>query len=215
MRLSKKGILLGVLFALLLLGGGVVWRVGFHNRGLNRNFDPARLAASETRMWQAYYTRNHTDLAMEMAALLREQMGVSLWTAREIIEPMARGAMIFAGDREGRREAEVLSELETAYARLGEAAGEDWDPRAAARAELAWWVARRTPGQDSPEQVGALIAALYALLYGGGNAEILQAGVLRAQAAALRDAGGPNADWPAVERLLNESYAALRRGVGM
>ena len=29
-----------------------------------------------------------------------------------------------------------------------------------------------------------------------------------------RDAGGPTADWPAVERLLNESYAALRRGVG-
>jgi len=61
--------------------------------------------------------------------------------------------------------------------------------------------------------VGTLIAALYALLYGGTNAEILQAGVLRAQAAALRDAGGPDADWPAVERLLVESYSALHRGV--
>jgi hypothetical protein len=45
----------------------------------------------------------------------------------------------------------------------------DWlhagfDPRAVARAELAWWVARRTPGQDSPERIGRLMAEAYARL---------------------------------------------------
>jgi hypothetical protein len=61
--------------------------------------------------------------------------------------------------------------------------------------------------------VGRLIAELYAKLYGRTNADIEQAGLLRAQAAALRDAGGVNADWARVEQMLVESYTRLAKGI--
>lgn len=85
---------------------------------------------------------------------------------------------------------------------------------AVARAELGWWVARRTPGRNSPAQVGAEIANLYALLYGKTNPNLQKAGLLRAKAAYLRDQGGNSPDWQEVERLLRESYEALVVGLG-
>lgn len=197
---------------LLALGGSFGWYVGLHDLGLNRNFNPERVASSEARMWQAYYTGRMGSLAFEMAGLMREQMGASLWTTRQVIEPMAEGTRIFAR-AEGDYQREVLPKLETSYDRLGRALGRDWNPREVAQAELSWWVARRTPGEDAPGQVGAKIAHLYTLIYERENADLRQAGVLRARAAALRDAGGQNADWPAIEALLLESYTALRRGV--
>lgn len=210
-RTILKG--LGIAFAVLLLAlGVVVWYIGFHDRGLNLDFDPVLMARAETRMWQAYYAGKGEDMALEMVGLMREQMGISLKTAMEVVEPMARGAMAFSRSR-GNFEQQVLPKMEKAYARLAEACGKDWDAHELAVAELDWWVARRTPGEDSPEQVGARIAHLYALLYGKTNADIEEAGLLRAEAAALRDAGGVDADWPAVEELLVKSYTALKRGI--
>ncbi len=204
--------LLAVAAFLLVAVGFFGWYVGFHNKGLNRNFDAERVARAEARMWQAYYGRKMGSLAVQMAGLMREQMGASLWTTRRVIEPMAEGTRIFARGQ-GDYEREVLPKLETSYAFLGRACGEDWDPHEVAQAELAWWVARRTPGENAPGQVGAKIAHLYTLIYRRENADIQQAGLLRARAAALRDAGGQNADWPAIEALLLESYTALRQGV--
>ena len=211
LRLTVYGFLL-LLLALLFLAGGAAWYVGLHDRGMNFDFDPAVVAGAETRMWQDYYSGQGREMGLEMIALMREQFGVSLKTAYEVVEPMARGAMEFHAGR-GDYEEQILPKLETSYARLGEACAKDWDAKALARAELAWWVARRTPGEDSPEQVGALIANLYALMYGSTNPDIERAGLLRAQAATLRDAGEPNADWPGVEALLVDSYTALHQGI--
>jgi hypothetical protein len=74
-------------------------------------------------------------------------------------------------------------------------------------------VARRVPGQDSPEQVGALMADLNAMLYDVSREQVLHASVLRARAGRLRDEGGEKADWAAVSDLLHESYRALARAV--
>jgi hypothetical protein len=78
----------------------------------------------------------------------------------------------------------------------------------------AWWVARRIPGQNSPEQVGALIAEEYALLYDVPRERVMTAAVLRARAGRLRDDGGDHADWPTVSRLLFESYRELHTALG-
>lgn len=72
---------------------------------------------------------------------------------------------------------------------------------------------RRTPGRQDTETVGASIGALYALLYGRHNEKIEAAGFLRAEAAALRDAGGANADWPQIESMLQVSYSRLLEGI--
>lgn len=191
--------------AVALIAG---WYIGLHDLGINFDFDPARLAASETRMWKCYYARDGEGMALEMIASLREQFGASLKTAYGIVEPMARGTMAFS---RGRRD--VLPYLETSYERLAEACGRPWNGRELAEAELAWWVARRTPGEDSAGQVGAETAHVYSLMYGETNVQIERAGLLRAQAAALRDAGGRDADWAGVERLLVDSYTALREGI--
>ena len=82
-----------------------------------------------------------------------------------------------------------------------------------AKAELAWWVARRTPGENNPRQVGNLIAVEYGLLYETEPGVVNDSAQLRAQAAALRDAQSAAPDWDEVGRLLTESYVALHAAV--
>ena len=84
-----------------------------------------------------------------------------------------------------------------------------FDPGRVAKAELAWWVARRTKGQNDPENVGRLIAEAYALLYEAPFDDMLKPGLLRAEAAAMRDEQAAAPDWPAIGRLLTESYRQL------
>jgi hypothetical protein len=86
-------------------------------------------------------------------------------------------------------------------------------PEEAAKAELDWWVARRTPGSDSVEEVGRLIAYLYTVLFGENQPAFERAGLLRAQAAHIRDEGGELCDWSEVEQQLQESYQALQEGI--
>jgi hypothetical protein len=103
----------------------------------------------------------------------------------------------------------VLDDLTEAYSMIRRASGGSFNPKEVAKAELAWWIARRTPGQNSPEQVGKKISELYALLYGHNDPAFLKAGVLRAQAAKLRDMEGKDTDWQKVEDLLRKSYQEL------
>ena len=109
---------------------------------------------------------------------------------------------------------EALPELEQAYRRLKELSGRSFDPHEAAKEELAWWVARRTDGSDSVEEVGGKIAELYAVLYGSAQPEFREAGRLRAKAGDVRDKGGVDCDWKEVEGLLRQSYGVLLRKVG-
>jgi len=196
-------ILAGLLMVLLAFG--------YARRRWLGPFDPDRIAASETRMWQAYYRRDAQSLGREMVTLLRKQFGLSLADSIEVGKDLAGAAMAFQDS--SRNSDQVLPGLERAYARLKKVSGGTWDAAEAARAELDWWTARRTPGRDSAEEVGRAIVQLYAILYGKTNAHIERAGLLRAQAAELRDRGGERADWAEVERLLRESYRALCRGI--
>jgi hypothetical protein len=182
----------------------VVWRLvaGGHA------FDPDELAGAETRMWQAYYSGDTKELGLELVHVLRTQFGMSLLESGETGLLLARASMRFRS-MSGGYEANLVPELTEVYRHIQESTGASFDPREAAEAELSWWVARRTPGEDSPEQVGRKIADLYAVLYGGAKEEFVEAGTLRARAAALRDAGGPEADWVEVESLLRQSYRTL------
>jgi hypothetical protein len=57
--------------------------------------------------------------------------------------------------------------------------------------------------------VGDLMAAQYALLYEAPRSLVTRAAILRARAAALRDAKAERPDWDAVGQLLRESYRDL------
>lgn len=187
----------------VVLGLAVRWAGPSRGR-----LDPAAVAAAETRMWQAYYAGDTTRLGIELIRLLRSHYGLSLWDAKDVGERFAGAAMTFRDTRSDYEPA-VLPGLTDAYARLGQATGRPIQADAAARAELAWWVARRRPGSRSPQQVGRRIAELYAALYGGPVDDFLEAGVLRATAAATRDRAGDAVDWAEIESQLRDSYQAL------
>src|SRR5947209_6672172 len=158
-----------------------------------RRFDPPRLADLEVRMWQAYYAKQRARLFALLVTMLREQYHYSWATATVEAFHLARAAATF-GDLRGGYDV-VLPDLEAAYAKAKSWTGAAYDPRAVARAELAWWVARRLSGRNRPEQVGALIADEYALLYETTPAAMAEAARLRAEAAALRDAETAAPDW--------------------
>ena len=173
-----------------------------------RQFDPQRMADLETRMWQAYYAKERLRLFGLLVTLLREQYHYSWATALTEGFHLARAAATF-GDARADYE-QVLPDLEQAYATAKQWLGAGFDARAVARAELAWWVARRTAGQNTPARVGALMADEYALLYEAPRARMLKSATLRAEAGALRDAQAATPDWPTIRRLLEESYGDLR-----
>ncbi|HKB12861.1 MAG TPA: hypothetical protein VKD69_19495 [Vicinamibacterales bacterium] len=173
-----------------------------------RQFEPARLAALEVGMWKAYYAKQRVRLFSLLVTMLREQYHYSWATAAREAFHLARAAATF-GDATGNYEV-VLPDLEAAYETARSWTGAAFDPKAVARAELAWWVARRKPGENSPERVGLLMAREYALLYETTQENVADAALLRAQAARLRDDQASNPDWDTIGRLLRASYEELR-----
>jgi hypothetical protein len=139
--------------------------------------------------------------------MLHEQYHYSWGVAAAEAFRLARAAARF-GALTSNYEA-VLPDLVQAYATARSWMAADFDEQAVARAELAWWVARRVPGRNSAEQVGSLIADEYALLYDAPRDLVLNAALLRAEAAALRDAQAREPDWDTIGRLLRESYRDL------
>jgi len=172
-----------------------------------RQFEPARLATLEVGMWQAYYAKQRVRLFSLLVTMLREQYHYSWATATLEGFHLARAAATF-GDATGNYDV-VLPDLEAAYDKVRSWTGAAFDPHAVARAELAWWVARRQPGQNSPEQIGLLIAREYALLYETTPENVADAGYLRAKAARLRDDQAASPDWDTIGRLLRASYEEL------
>jgi hypothetical protein len=173
-----------------------------------REFNPSRLADLEVRMWQAYYAKERARLFGLLVTLLHEQYRYSWATATVEGFHLAHAAATF-GDLRGGYDV-VLPDLEAAYAEAKSWTHAEFDARAVANAELAWWVARRVPGQNSAEQIGGLIADEYALLYETSRARVAPAALLRAEAAALRDAQAGQPDWDRIGRLLLQSYSDLR-----
>jgi hypothetical protein len=176
-----------------------------------RRFDPDRMADLELRMWQAYYAKERLRLFTLLVTMLHEQNHYSWATATREGFHLARAAATF-GDAQTNYD-RVLADLENAYGIAKDWLHAGFDPRAVARAELAWWVARRTPGEDSPERVGGLMADAYGLLYEVPRSRVTTAAILRAQAAALRDAEAERPNWAAVGQLLRESYRDLHRAL--
>ena len=176
-----------------------------------RHFDPDRTAALELDMWQAYYAKDRLRLFRGLVTLLHEQNRYSWGRAIQASFYLARAASRFSELRSDYEQ--VLPDLERAYTIEREWLDAGFNPAEVARAELAWWVARRVPGQDSPENVGALIAVENALLYEVPVEKVLAASILRARAGRLRDQGGDRADWAQVSRLLQQSFRELHAAV--
>ena len=211
---DKKGTGKYIIIILVLIGAIVlVWKLT--NR-IQAPFNSAEIAAAETRMWQAYYGGNPITLNKELVNLLKKQFGFRSEDAQNISISLGVATWNFLHST-GSYEDEVLPNLVNAYTQIKDVVRGNWNPEEAAKAELEWWVDRRTPGKNNPKNVGKSIAKLYSILYGKTNPYIEKAGLLRAEAAALRDRLGLNRknsnEWEQVEALLEESYASLIEGI--
>jgi hypothetical protein len=210
MRPGRRRWLVGILAALAVAGYWLFLSTPAGSRDM-RVFDPDVTAALEVDMWKAYYDKRNVDLFADLVFMSREKYRYTWAKSAQAGYHLARAAATFGSARDHYEQ--VLPDLESAYRIARDWIGARCDPSAIARAELAWWVARRVPGQDSPEQVGGLIADLNAALYEVPRDRVLAASILRAQAGKLRDQGGQNADWNEVARLLHASYRALHAAV--
>jgi hypothetical protein len=201
-----------LLFALVLMVGiGAFALMPPGGSRSMRQFDSTRMADLELGMWQAYYAKERVRLFGLLVTMLHEQYHYSWARATREGFHLARAAARF-GDLDAHYET-VLPDLEQAYGQAREWMRAGFDPRAVARAELAWWVARRDPRQNSAENVGRLIAEEYSLLYEAPLDRVARAALLRAEAARLRDEGAARPDWEQVGSLLRESYRALLIGL--
>ena len=147
-------------------------------------------------------------LFLLLVKMLHEQHHYAWTTAAREGFYLARAAATFgatAGDA-GR----VVPDLEQAYRIARDWVHAGFDARALARAELAWWVARRSPADNDPERVGQLMAEAYGLLYEMPPEQMAAAARLRARAAALRDSEAGHPDWQTIGQLLRASYVELR-----
>jgi hypothetical protein len=176
-----------------------------------REFDADQVARLETEMWQAYYDKRNVRLFVLLTELLRAQRRYPWAKAGTEAFYLARPAARFARMTGGYDV--VLPDLEHAYAMAKDWTGATYDPSAVARAELAWWIARRDPAARSPENVGRLIAVLYAQMYAVPVERVATAGRLRAEAAALRDRDARQPDWATISTLLQRSYRELHAAV--
>jgi hypothetical protein len=208
-------VLLVALAAMVLVTGAAYYGLAVHAPAGPRSlrvFDADRMADLETRMWQAYYRKEKLRLFSLLVTMLHEQCHYPWSRALAAGFRLARAAARF-GDL---RPAEVagydvvLPDLAQGFALARDWTGAGFDPQAVARAELGWWAARRLPDRSSAENVGERIADLYALFYETPRPRVREAALLRAQAAALRDRGGDQADWDRVHALLVRSYRSLR-----
>lgn len=199
-----------VVVAALLTAGAYSFVAPSGPRGL-RVFDPDRTADLELDMWRAYYDKRNVRLFTDLVTLLHEQNRYSWARATQAGLHLARAAATFGHLRSEYEQ--VLPDLIAAYTIERDWLHARFDPVAVSKAELAWWVARRVPGENSPEQVGALVAEENALLYDVPRDRVLEASTLRARAGKLRDDGGAQADWATVSDLLHQSYRALHAAV--
>ena len=203
--------LIGPLAAVLAVAFGYAV---FPRQAQLTRFDPAAMARLETGMWRHYYDQRYAALFADLYAMARDQQGFSPVRSLRIAVVAVAAARAFQPTT-SREEAQAAYPWLIDYFRvLARAAPGPVNVKAAAAAELDWWQARREG--MSPQGYGLIIARVTALLYGVDGDDIRQAGVLRAQAMAYRDAGAAaltEADWSAIEDRLRRAYDLLKRAV--
>jgi hypothetical protein len=167
-----------------------------------RAFDPHEVGRMETEMWRSYYDHRPLRLFGELTTMLRRQFGLPLWRSCLGAWYAAHAAVVFQrGDFEL-----ALPDLVRYYTLVRRSSATAFDVERVARLELDWWIAHR---KRDPE-LAALLARLQAAIYGRPESAFAEHGRLRAEAMAIRDAGG---DWARIGALLDESWTSLAAAV--
>jgi hypothetical protein len=183
-----------------------------------RNFDPILVARYEKDSWVAYYRRHWFTLLRLLIGLVRSTYGLSLGEAIRVSIPLTRAQLAFAPQDNDVPKA--IAYMEQFFAYIKDKHSEDFDPHAAALAEVSWWVVHRQyfGHSDNPEVTEA-VACAYAAAYRIDLARVREAAYHRAQAMFYSDAWVLSKRDPhdpllkLEETELIKSYASLRGAV--
>jgi hypothetical protein len=182
--------------------------------------DPPKIAAHETAVWKLYYGKEYDKAGVSMKAWVEGAFGIP--DAKDVtplfIQTMALFGQIPQDSKKEVYQLPMLPLLETLFSQINRVSIFNFqDPAAAAQKELDWWVARRFKDELNPENVGTIMAEVYANLYGGLSQHYEKATYLRAAAARYRDlsqdkwGGSRDSDWAYIEVTLTQSYTELKK----
>lgn len=180
----------------------------------------AKLAELEATMWRAYYEQDYVRLSYRIYQLFSEEFTLSTYSALRASIHATKAASIMRSlphstTVESYQEL-ILPHLTKFFDVLKKDLNGSYDSQQVAKAELAWWITRRTKERNDLKKIGLQIAKVYSLLTNKNNPHIDKAGYLRAKAAWIRDEQNGKAgrvDWPQIESLLKQSYENLAIGL--
>jgi hypothetical protein len=180
-----------------------------------RVFDPDAVARLETAMWRSYYDRRRLPLFGQLVALLQGQFQLQPLRAVTLAGLAARAAAVFQVGASHHDHRRALPYLERYYAGIRAVSEVPFDPRRAARLELAWWIVHRELDRHPPGDLEAALADLAAELYQVPAERLGTHAARRAEAMAIRDRAARRAvgvladDWDRIEAVLWVAWKAL------
>jgi hypothetical protein len=191
-----------------------IWFVGslpWPRRVDLRRFDGPAVGRLEADMWRSYYERKPALLFWQVARGQRIQYHTGFARSFASAYDAARAAFVFKDGQTRAEYAKALPELERYFASLNAVATERFDPKAAARNELEWWIIRRERDQHTTAEWERLIAEVAAEMYHVPADRLTDYARFRVEAMVLRDQRGAEiteADWRRISSLLEQSWSA-------
>jgi lipopolysaccharide heptosyltransferase II len=182
------------------------------------DFEPERLAHTETAMWQAYYDRRPVRLFGLSVRLLQEQLGFNPMVAFYNAYRLTRAAFAFKMGRTRPEYEKALRWLVPFYRTTHHRVKARWNPLEVAESELEWWIIHRhdiQPGQTA--NLEKALAKLCGLVYHLPEADLAEYAHYRAEAMLLTDEGvrarergeAVTPRWRVIREYLEKSYQAL------
>jgi hypothetical protein len=172
-------------------------------------FDPSALGTLELAVFQAEHERHTVKLFVNIVAKLREEQRYTWFRAVDAGFHRTRAIL---SSQSGRVHYDiVLPDLERAYEIERDWRGASFDAKAAARAELDSWMARRRHEVNTQDYVSSLIAESDAIRYNASHDLMRGAALARLRALELRDGGGTAPDWNAIRVALTDSYRIVHQ----
>lgn len=175
-----------------------------------RDFDAHEVGRLETEMWRSYYDHRPARLFGELTTLLRRQFGLPFWRSSLGAWYAAHAAVVFQRGHERADYERALPDLTRYYSLIRRASATSFDVDRVARLELEWWIVHRQRDRYGPGDLARALAELQTALYDRPVETIAEHGRLRAEAMAMRDAGG---NWNRIGELLDKSWVSLKEAV--
>ncbi len=182
------------------------------------DFEPVRLAQTETAMWQAYYDRRPAKLFGLSVRLLQEQLGFNPAVALYNAYRLTRAAFAFKLGQSRPEYEKALRWLVPFYQTAHRRVKARWNPQEVAESELEWWIIHRhdfQPGQTA--NLEKALAKLCSLVYHLPEADLVGYARYRAEAMLFTDEDVRARErgetvtphWNVIRDNLEKSYQAL------